>query len=198
MKRIIVSFILCLSLLPGLAAAARRLPVDGGTVTSGIGWRPDPFGSGRMVYHHGVDISVPEGTPVYPTERGTVLFAGQYKGYGNLVAVGHGNGYVTLYGHNAKLLVTPGQAVDTKTAVALSGNTGRSTGPHVHYEVRQAPGYEKKVREQIEEQLKAMVAERIDGWVEGHVSGKGEGGGEEAPRKDPLAELALQGDEALR
>lgn len=197
MKRII-AFTLCLLLFPCIAAASRRMPVDGGTITSGIGWRPDPFGSGRMVYHHGVDIAVPEGTSVYPTERGTVLFAGPYKGYGNLVAVGHGNGYVTLYGHNAKLLVTPGQAVDTKTAIALSGNTGRSTGPHVHYEVRQVPGYEKKVREQMEERLKAMVAEKIDGWIEEHVGGKGDGDGGEEVRKDPLAELALQGDEALQ
>lgn len=199
----IIACVLCLLLLPAIAAASRQLPVDGGTVTSGIGWRPDPFGSGRMTYHHGVDIAVPEGTPVYPTQRGTVSFAGPYKGYGNLVAVDHGNGYVTLYGHNATLRVTPGQAVDTKTVIALAGSTGRSTGPHVHYEVRQIPGYDKKARERLEEQLKAMVAEKVNGWVEEHVAGQGEGDGEEVEqaeesRQHPLAGLALPGDESLQ
>ncbi|RNC66623.1 MAG: M23 family metallopeptidase [Desulfuromonadales bacterium] len=190
---------LCLILaVPSVAATSRRLPVDGGTVTSGIGWRPDPFGSGRMVYHRGVDIAVPEGTRVYPTQRGTVLYAGVYKGYGNLVAIDHGNGYVTLYGHNASLLVTPGQPVDMDTPIALSGNTGRSTGPHVHYEVRQLADSGRKARERMEEQLKALVAEKVEAWVEGYVAGKGEGDGGEAPRKDPLADLALPGDEVMQ
>lgn len=197
MKRTIACT-LCLLLLPALAAASRQLPVDGGTVTSGIGWRLDPFGSGQMTYHRGVDIAVPEGTPVYPTQRGTVTFAGPYKGYGNLVAVDHGNGYVTLYGHNAAIRVTAGQAVDTKTVIALAGSTGRSTGPHVHYEVRQIPGYDKKMRERMEEQLKAMVAEKVGGWVEEHVAGQGEGDEVEEPRQHPLAGLALPGDESLQ
>jgi murein DD-endopeptidase MepM/ murein hydrolase activator NlpD len=195
MKRTIAA-ILCLLLLPVLVEASRRLPVDGGTVTSGIGWRLDPFGSGRMTYHQGVDIAVPEGTPVYPTQRGTVTFAGPYKGYGNLVAVDHGNGYVSLYGHNSALRVTPGQAVDTKTVIALAGSTGRSTGPHVHYEVRQIPGYGKKARERLEEQLKAMVADKVNNWVEEHVTGQGEGEEGEEPRH-PLAGLALPGGEEL-
>lgn len=197
--RRIIALILCLLLLPSLAAASRKLPVDGGTVTSGVGWRLDPFGSGRMVYHYGVDIAVPEGTPVYPTQRGTVTFAGPYKGYGNLVAVDHGNGYVTLYGHNATLRVTPGQGVDTKTVIALAGSTGRSTGPHVHYEVRQIPGYDKKARERLEEQLKALVAEKVNGWVEEHVAGKGDGEEEERAEESrhPLAGLALPGGEEL-
>ncbi|ABB33227.1 Peptidase M23 [Geobacter metallireducens RCH3] len=197
--KLIISAILFLLLLPAFAAASRQLPVDGGTVTSGIGWRLDPFGSGRMTYHQGVDIAVPEGTPVYPTQRGTVTFAGPYKGYGNLVAVDHGNGYVTLYGHNSTIRVTPGQAVDTKTVLALAGSTGRSTGPHVHYEVRQIPGYDKKARERLEEQLKALVAEKVNGWVEEYVAkGEGdEGGNPEEPRQHPLAGLALPGGEEL-
>lgn len=202
MNRRFLFTLLLLSLAAGLesspAAAARRLPVDGGTVTSGIGWRPDPFGSGRQVYHHGVDIAVPEGTPVYPTERGMVLHAGLYKGYGNLVAVDHGNGYVSLYGHNATLLVKEGQKVDTSTVIALSGNTGRSTGPHVHYEVRQIPGYTQKTRDRMEEQLKALVAERIEGWVEEHVAGSAQGDGTDAGPRDPLAELALPSDDGFQ
>ena len=194
-----IAAIFILLLLPALAAASRQLPVDRGTVTSGIGWRLDPFGSGRMTYHQGVDIAVPEGTPVYPTQRGTVAFAGPYKGYGNLVAVDHGNGYVTLYGHNSTIRVTPGQAVDTKTVIALAGSTGRSTGPHVHYEVRQIPGYEKKARERLEEQLKALVVEKVNGLVEEHIArGEGDDGGNTGePRQHPLAGLALPGGEEL-
>jgi|GEM_PF-1000601 len=197
MKRIIAHILSLLLFLPALAFAARQLPVDGGTVTSGIGWRLDPFGSGRMTYHQGVDIAVPEGTPVYPTQRGTVSYAGPYKGYGNLVAVDHGNGYVTLYGHNSAIRVMAGQAVDTKTVIALAGSTGRSTGPHVHYEVRQIPGHDKKARERLEEQLKAMVTEKVNGWVEEHVAGKGEGDEAEESRRHPLAGLALPGGEEL-
>lgn len=187
MKRISAILTLALFLAP-LSVEARRLPVEGGTVTSGIGWRLDPFGSGRMVYHRGVDIAVPAGTPVYPTQVGTVLFAGVYKGYGYLVAVDHGNGYVTLYGHNASLLVKQGDRVDQKTVIALSGNTGRSTGPHVHYEVREIPGYAKRqqaIRAQLEERLRDVVAEKVDGWVEGHLQGQG---GEQSA---PPVELAL-------
>ncbi|GAB7028422.1 M23 family metallopeptidase [Geotalea toluenoxydans] len=154
-------------------AAARKSPVDGGFITSGVGYRPDPFGSGRMVYHNGYDIAVPLGTPVYPTQAGTVYFAGSYKGYGNLVAVDHQNGYVTFYGHNSEVKVTVGQKVDTTTVIALAGSTGRSTGPHVHYEVRQVPGYAKQRREQLEAGLKQAMQEKIDGWVEDYVAGKG-------------------------
>ncbi len=196
----VVAVILCLLLLPGAAVASRRLPVDGGSVTSGIGWRLDPFGSGRMTYHRGVDIAVPRGTPVYPTQRGTVTFAGSYKGYGNLVAVDHGNGYVTLYGHNSTIRVTPGQAVDTKTVLALAGSTGRSTGPHVHYEVRQYPGYGGKAQELPEALLTAMADGKDNGVDEDHAAGKGDGEEdaveEEAPLH-PLAGLALPGGDEL-
>ncbi|WP_298266975.1 M23 family metallopeptidase [Geobacter sp.] len=190
MKRLIALSTALLLAMPA-AAAARRLPVDGGTVTSGIGWRPDPFGSGRKVYHHGVDIAVPEGTPVYPTQVGRIIYAGIYKGYGNLVAIDHGNGYITLYGHNASLLVKPGDLVDDRTVIALSGNTGRSTGPHVHYEVRQIPVSDRQrreVRARLEERLKEVVTQNVESWVTGYEQGKG---GEPAP-----IELALPaGDE---
>lgn len=160
-------------LLPTAALAARQLPVDGGTITSGIGWRLDPFGSGRLVYHNGVDIAVPSGTPVHPTQAGTVYFAGPYRGYGNLVAVDHGNGYISLYGHNSEIKVKAGDRVDTGTVIALSGSTGRSTGPHVHYEVRLVPGYEKQRQAQLEQRLKAMVEKNIDRWIENQVTGQG-------------------------
>ncbi|MCK7479621.1 MAG: hypothetical protein M0C28_21585 [Candidatus Moduliflexus flocculans] len=82
MKRILpLSMLLFLLLFPAASFADHRLPVAGGGVTSGVGWRLDPFGGGgRMTYHRGVDIAVPEGTPVFPVKKGTVYFAGPYKG----------------------------------------------------------------------------------------------------------------------
>jgi murein DD-endopeptidase MepM/ murein hydrolase activator NlpD len=136
-----------LLLLPVASPAARQSPVDNGVVTSGVGWRLDPFGSGRQVYHSGYDIAVPAGTPVHPTQSGTVFFSGPYHGYGNLVGIDHGNGYLTYYGHNSVILAKPGEKVDTDTVIALSGNTGRSTGPHVHYEMKRLPGYRNRPQE---------------------------------------------------
>ncbi|WP_298266998.1 M23 family metallopeptidase [Geobacter sp.] len=115
-------------------------PVPFGQVTSVPGWRKDPFGSGRLLHHNGYDIAVPIGTPVNPTQAGTVSYASKHRGYGYLVAVDHGNGYVTLYGHLSRIMVNVGTPVTTETVIALSGNTGHSTGPHLHYEIRQWPG----------------------------------------------------------
>ena len=162
-------------LLPIAAEARRESPVDGGVVTSGVGWRLDPFGSGRKVYHSGYDIAVPVGTKVYPVETGTVYFAGTYRGYGEMVAVDHGNGYVTIYGHNSKVLVKPGDRVETTTVIALSGSTGRSTGPHVHYELRQVPGYEKQHRASMQAELRKIVENSIEGMVKKELQGQGGG-----------------------
>lgn len=158
MRRPLISATLTLVMTTALTAAspawaARNLPVAG-KVTSGIGWRLDPFGSGRRVYHHGVDISVPVGTPVRPTQQGYVLFSGPLKNYGFAVAIAHGEGYLTFYGHNSEVCVQPGQWVDTDTVIARSGNTGRSTGPHVHYEVRHLSGRE---RERQDEYIRAVI-----------------------------------------
>jgi len=103
-------------------------PVNG-PVTSGFGWR-----WGRM--HEGIDIAVPNGTPVVSAASGTVIIAGWMGGYGNLVVVDHGNGLSTAYGHNTSIAVGVGQSVAQGQLLAYSGNTGRSTGPHVHFEVR--------------------------------------------------------------
>jgi murein DD-endopeptidase MepM/ murein hydrolase activator NlpD len=179
MKRIRSFFVLLfLLLLPPVCLAQRSMPVDGGRVTSGIGWRLDPFGSGRMVYHRGIDIAVPEGTPVYAVQKGTVYFAGPYKGYGNLVAVNHGNGTLTLYGHNSMVKVRAGDRVDSTTVIALSGNTGRSTGPHVHFEIRELAGYDKQRHDQLTQELKAVVENNIHEWIEDAVSGQGGSDGE--------------------
>lgn len=179
--------------VPASASTSRRWPVDGGTITSGIGWRLDPFGSGRMIYHHGVDISVPEGTPVHPTQVGTVIFAGPYKGYGNLVVVDHGNGYETIYGHNSSVLAKPGDRVDQQSVIALSGNTGRSTGPHVHYEVRQFPVSAKERHEaqaRLEARLKEAVMQNVAAWTTDRKAGQGGGGEAEI-------NLALPDDDGL-
>ena len=149
MMKIVSAILFGLLLLPVASQAARQSPVDYGVVTSGVGWRLDPFGSGRQVYHSGYDISVPVGTPVHPTQVGTVFFSGPYHGYGNLVGIDHGNGYLTFYGHNSVLLAKPGEKVNTDSVIALSGNTGRSTGPHVHYEMRRFPGYRMRPEEPL-------------------------------------------------
>jgi murein DD-endopeptidase MepM/ murein hydrolase activator NlpD len=129
------SFILLLLLIhPVSTLADSALPVDDGVVTSGIGWRIDPFGSGKLFFHRGIDIAVPVGTPVRATRPGRILFAGERSGYGATVIVEHGNGNRTLYGHNSLVRVTPGEQVEMGTVLAFSGNSGRSTGPHVHFE----------------------------------------------------------------
>lgn len=120
--------------LPVAARAGIELPVQNGIVTSGVGWRIDPFGSGKLVFHRGIDIAVPVGTPVRAIRNGRVLFAGNRRGYGYTVIIEHDNGDRTLYGHNATVRVHPGDLVGSGTVIAFSGNTGRSTGPHVHFE----------------------------------------------------------------
>jgi len=122
------------SMHPHLANADLGLPVNG-PVTSGVGLRIDPFGSGKLVYHRGIDIAVPVGTPVLAVRKGRVIFAGERRGYGGTVIVEHDNGDRTMYGHNSLVRVSPGEIVEPGTVVAFSGNSGRSTGPHVHFEL---------------------------------------------------------------
>ena len=83
-----------------------------------------------------MDIAVPEGTDVHATADGVVVYAGNGGGYGRVVYIQHPGGFMTVYGHNSKLLVEAGQTVKAGQTIALSGSTGYSTGPHVHYEVR--------------------------------------------------------------
>lgn len=120
--------------LPIVALADIDLPVEGGVVTSGVGWRIDPFGTGKFVFHRGIDIAVPVGTQVLATRKGRVIFAGDHKGHGITVIIEHTNGDRTLYGHNSMVRVHPGDVVEAGSLIAFSGNSGRSTGPHVHFE----------------------------------------------------------------
>ncbi len=118
-----------------LAATPTIWPVRG-LVTSGFGYRQSPFTGGREL-HDGLDISAPFGTPVVATADGVVAYAGPLAGgYGNVVYVDHGHGFFTFYGHNSLNLVKTGVRVKRGQIIAQVGNTGMSTGPHVHYSVR--------------------------------------------------------------
>ncbi len=109
-------------------------PVAHARMTSGFGYREDPF-TGHRAFHAGIDFGVPEGTKVSSVAAGVVNWAGRHPEYGNMVEVRHGNGLVTRYAHNKSLLVKAGDVVKKGQVIALSGTTGRSTAPHVHFEV---------------------------------------------------------------
>ena len=106
-----------------------------GWVTSDFGQRLDPYTADRVM-HQGLDIAAPHGKEVFSPSDGTVVFAGLEGGYGNVIVIDHGYGIKTRYGHLAKILVKAGDKVKRGGLIAAVGNTGRSTGPHLHYEVR--------------------------------------------------------------
>jgi len=113
-----------------------RLPQVGGVITSRVGMRIDPI-DGVWRQHNGIDIAIPSGTPVRPVAPGVVVYSGSRSGYGNTVVVEHDNGIITLYAHNSQIQVAEGQPVTQESILALSGSTGRSTGPHLHFEAWQ-------------------------------------------------------------
>ena len=123
----------------------RMMPQAGGTgqlawpvngeITSPFGWRVHPIW-GTQIFHAGLDIGADYGDPVHAADSGTVVYAGWMGGYGYLVEINHGNGYVTRYGHNSSLTVSVGQHVYKGQQVARAGSTGNSTGNHCHFEVR--------------------------------------------------------------
>ena len=119
----------------GLVAIPSQRPVNSMTFTSGFGVRSDPF-RGSAAMHAGVDMPGPMGTPIYATADGIVGRAGWSGGYGNLVELEHGKGIQTRYGHLSQILVSPGMRVARGQLIAKMGSTGRSTGSHLHYEVR--------------------------------------------------------------
>lgn len=112
-----------------------RRPVDQMRLTSSFGNRSDPF-TGRRARHNGIDIPGPTGTPIYATADGQVGRAQRLGGYGNYIEIEHGHALQTRYGHLSQILVEPGQRVRRGDLIGLMGSTGRSTGPHLHYEVR--------------------------------------------------------------
>ncbi len=109
-------------------------PVKGGWVSSNFGMRADPF-TGHRSMHRGVDIASPLGSSIHAMGDGVVTFAGEKRGYGNMVEINHGQGYTTRYAHVAEWLVRVGDRISKGQPVAIVGITGRSTGPHLHFEV---------------------------------------------------------------
>ncbi len=109
-------------------------PTKGGWMSSPFGKRTDPF-TGKHAYHEGVDFAGKRGSEIVSVAGGVVTWSGKRYGYGNLVEINHGNGYVTRYGHNQANLVSVGDTVKQGQEIALMGSSGRSTGPHVHFEV---------------------------------------------------------------
>lgn len=109
-------------------------PIDGGWMSSGYGRRTDPF-TGRKAHHTGVDFAGKLGSDVVAVGAGVVTWSGEREGYGLMVEISHGNGYITRYAHNLKNLVAVGNFVEKGQQIAMMGSSGRSTGPHVHFEV---------------------------------------------------------------
>ncbi len=110
-------------------------PIEGNYIGSGFGWRVDPIvGTGAM--HEGIDFAADIGTPVIAAAGGVVVVAEMHPQYGNLIEIDHGNEFSTRYAHLSKLTVKEGQVIRRSQRIGLSGNTGRSTGPHLHFEVR--------------------------------------------------------------
>ena len=109
-------------------------PAEGGWFSSFFGSRTHPI-SGKKEYHMGVDLAGRSGMPVTSVASGIVTWSGPDQGYGNLVEISHGNGYVTRYAHNKENLVSAGEKVERGEVIAIMGSTGRSTGTHVHFEV---------------------------------------------------------------
>jgi murein DD-endopeptidase MepM/ murein hydrolase activator NlpD len=107
-----------------------------GKLESGFGGRRNPFGGSSFEFHSGQDIDAQTGDPIVAGARGTVTFAGWQNGYGQLVVIDHGGGLTTRYGHLSHIDVTQGQTVERAQFIGKAGSTGRSTGPHLHYEIR--------------------------------------------------------------
>lgn len=123
------------ALVQGLEGVPQVLPASLAAISSGFGYRHDPF-TGGAAMHAGLDFKGPIGAPIYAAARGTVTFVGQKSGYGNAVEVSHGNGIVTRYAHMSRFAARPGQKVAAGAVIGAIGNSGRSTGPHLHFEVR--------------------------------------------------------------
>lgn len=108
-----------------------------GNITSTFGQRENPFTNASVERHKGLDIQGPKGSIVKATANGKVEFTGNKGGFGNCIVIKHGNGFETLYGHLSKILVSEGQSIEIGENIGKIGSTGRSTGPHLHYEVHQ-------------------------------------------------------------
>lgn len=119
----------------GLAGIPQHTPASLEYISSGFGYRADPF-TGGAAFHAGLDFKGPIGAPIFAAANGRVSFIGVQQGYGNVVEVDHGNGLMTRYAHMSGFRARVGQPVEAGQVIGLIGNTGRSTGPHLHFEVR--------------------------------------------------------------
>lgn len=119
----------------GLAGIPQVLPASLEFISSGFGYRADPF-TGTGAFHAGLDFKGPVGAPIYAAAQGRVSFVGQRQGYGNCVEIDHGNGLMTRYAHMSAFRTAVGRAVRSGEVIGAIGSTGRSTGPHLHFEVR--------------------------------------------------------------
>ena len=119
----------------GLAGIPRYLPASLEFISSGFGYRADPF-TGGAAFHAGLDFRGPLGAPIYAAAKGVISFAGVRQGYGNCIEIDHGNGLLTRYAHMSGYRATVGQIVSPGDIVGTIGSSGRSTGPHLHFEVR--------------------------------------------------------------
>lgn len=164
-----------------LAAQVRRAllpqntPVSEGFVGSGYGMRTDPF-TGQLAMHAGVDFAAPVGTPIFAAAGGVVASAETHPVYGNTVTIDHGNDLSTLYAHASKIVVKPGDIVRRGQKIAEVGNTGRSTGPHLHFEVH--------VRGQPQNPSKFLLAQKGDSPLAGLAFAPGKSA---ARRPEPMA-----------
>ncbi len=123
-------------LASAVGAAVDRTVGGGGCIWPTRGSVTSEFGNRWGRLHAGIDIAAPIGTPIYAAQAGTVIFSGAQSGYGNVVILSHGGGLTTLYGHQSRLAASNGQSVGQGDNIGFVGNTGRSTGPHVHFETR--------------------------------------------------------------
>ena len=119
----------------GLQGIPQVIPAAGTHISSGFGYRSDPF-AGSPAFHAGLDFKGPTGTPIFSAARGRVTFVGQRPGYGNVVEINHGNGLRTRYAHMSAFRTQVGDPVTGGQIIGAVGSTGRSTGPHLHFEVR--------------------------------------------------------------
>jgi murein DD-endopeptidase MepM/ murein hydrolase activator NlpD len=119
----------------GVAGLPQFLPASLQYISSGFGYRSDPF-SGAGAFHAGLDFRGPYGAPIYAAAKGTISFAGVRSGYGNCIEISHGNGMLTRYAHMSAFRATLGQQVAPGDVIGAIGSSGRSTGPHLHFEVR--------------------------------------------------------------
>ena len=119
----------------GLAGVPQVLPASLDFISSGFGYRSDPF-TGAAAFHAGLDFRGPIGAPIYAAAKGRVTFAGVKQGYGNCIEIDHGNGLTTRYAHMSAFRARVGQEVAPGNVIGAIGSTGRSTGPHLHFEVR--------------------------------------------------------------